>query len=153
MKTSSKASKTSRASEKIETSNTVIDRKTDRHTFGHWPAKEEVATTITLVHMGSGKFGLSYDSVFSGVKSGHVSGGPYPVSGNMHKVLHNSPQVVLTISNFDETSTTISMRVTITVDIPVLGNKTIFDETLGGAYASGAGWDIALANVGAKLSD
>lgn len=146
------SSRTSKASKKVEISSTIIDRKTDKHTFGHWPAKEEVATTITLVHTGSGQFGLAYDAVFSGVKSGHVSGGPYPVSGNMHKVLHNSPQVVLTISNFDETSTTISMRVTITVDIPILGNKTIFDETLGGAYASGAGWDIALANVGAKLS-
>ncbi len=146
------SSRTSKASKKVETSNTVIDSKTDKHSFGFWKAKEEVTTTITLVHMGGGQFGLSYDCEFSGIKSGHVSGGPYPVSGNMHKVLHNSPQVVLTISNFDETSTTISMKVTITVDIPVIGNKTIYDETLGGAYTSGAGWDIALANVGARLS-
>lgn len=146
------SSRTSKASKKVETSNTVIDSKTDKHSFGFWKAKEEVTTTITLVHMGSGQFGLSYDCEFSGIKSGHVSGGPYPVSGNMHKVLHNSPQVVLTISNFDETSTTISMKVTITVDIPVIGNKTIYDETLGGAYTSGAGWDVALANVGARLS-
>ena len=120
-------------------SNTVIDKKTETHKFGGWIASESVTTTISLVNMGDGKFGLSYDSKFSGVKDGHVQGGPFAVDGNKNIKVHSSPDVHLTISKFDKTSSTISMNVDITVDIPVLGTKTIFDQTLSGTYAAAAG--------------
>lgn len=117
--------------------NAIIASKTDDKTFGAWPLKEKISTTITLLQTGSDAFGLAYQAVYSGIKSGSVSGGPYAVSGNLNKVVNQSPKVTLIVSNYSDTGSYISMRVIITVDIPVIGTETIFDETLGGSYSQG----------------
>lgn len=131
---------------------TIIDQKTEKHNFGVWPVTETVTTTLSLVNMGSGKFGLTYDSGFSGVKKGHVSGGPYEVTGNENIVVNENPKVVATISNFNKTESYISMHEKITVDIPIIGTKTIYDQTIGGEYSSETGWTVALDELGAKIN-
>lgn len=126
---------------------TVIDSKTDKHTYGTWPAKETVETTISLVEMDDGNFGLKYDSKFSGIKSGHVQGGPYQVDGNMEIKVNDNPKVMLIISNYNKTEEIIVMSVKITVNIPVIGTKTIFNETLSGNYTSNTGWGYIAINL------
>ncbi|MBS7564181.1 hypothetical protein KHS38_07165 [Mucilaginibacter sp. Bleaf8] len=116
--------------------NSVIDTKTDKHTFGVWPVKETVTTTLSLILTGPDTFGLNYQAQYSGIKSGTVSGGPYAVSGNGSFVVNDNPKVTVTISNYSDSGSYISMHIQITVDIPVIGTETIFDETLGGPYGS-----------------
>lgn len=125
-----------------------IDCKSESHSYGALFAKEKVTTNICLVNMGAKKVGLTYESKFSGIKSGDVHGGPFEVDDNMSKTLNNSPKVQLAISGYQNTGSYASMHVKITVDIPVLGTKTIYDKTLGGNYsASSTGWATALASV------
>lgn len=120
-------------------SNTVIDSKTQSNKFGFWPVTESVTTTLDLVEMSAGKFGVNYKAVYSGVKDGTVSGGPTSIPGNGSFVVNPSPKVTVIVTNYSDSGTYISMHIQITVDIPVLGTKTIFDATLGGAYGS-SGW-------------
>lgn len=121
-------------------SNTVIDSKTQKHKFGVWPVTETVTTTLDLVEMSPGKFGVNYKAVYSGVKSGTVSGGPTSIPGNGSFVVNPNPKVTVIVTNYSDSGTYISMHIQITVDIPVLGTKTIFDATLGGAYGA-SGWE------------
>ncbi len=123
---------------------TTIDTRTQSHSFDVLFVHEDVNTTMSLVNMGDGKLGLIYDSHFSGIKSGHVHGGPITVEGNIDKVVHDSPKVSVIIIGFNQTASYVSMHVTIEVDIPVLGSKTIFSKTLGGAYQTTTGWAAAL---------
>lgn len=131
-------------------SNIVIDSKTESHSFGALFAKEKVKTTISLVKMANAKFGLSYNSEFSGIKDGHVSGGPYEVSGNENLTAHDSPKVMLIISNYTVTAESISMNVEITVDIPVIGSETIYNETLSGTNTSGKPWSSIMEHFSQK---
>lgn len=121
-------------------SNTVIDRKKESHSFGFWPAKEEVTTTITLIKNENDTFGILYESRFEGIKDGHVSGGPYEINGNESRVVNNSPKVKLIISNYYKSENTITMTVKITVDIPVIGTETIYKKTLSGDWGSMVVW-------------
>lgn len=119
---------------------TIIDKKTENHSYGIWFAKETISTTISLVNVQDGIFGLSYESVFNGIKNGHVQGGPYKITENTEITVHNSPQVILTISNYNKTESIISMTVNINVDIPGIGKEIIYNQTLSGMYSNTPGW-------------
>lgn len=114
----------------------VIQNKTDKHQFGVWPVAESVTTIITLIYTDSKTFAIDYDCTFSGVKSGHVQGGPISVFGNTTVIVNQNPEVKVTITQFnnDTSRNYISLHIKIEVNIPVIGWKTIFDETLGGDY-------------------
>lgn len=129
---------------------TVIDKKTESHDYGHWPLKESVTTTIMLLNMGGGQIGVSYDSDFSGLKSGHVQGGPIAIEGNEGIIVNDSPKVTVVISQFNKTANYISVHIAITVEIPVIGSETIYDQTLGGYYDSKTGWGLAIGNIKIK---
>ncbi|WP_103071556.1 hypothetical protein [Aquimarina sediminis] len=132
-------------------SQTVIDSKTQTVKFGFWPAKEEITTTLQLLNLGKGDFGIDYHSKFSGIKDGEVKGGPISIDGNLTKVVNKSPEVKVIVSNYNKTNDYISMHVKIDVDIPVIGNETIYEQTLGGSYIDSTGWDVSLANVEKSL--
>ncbi|MFD0860890.1 hypothetical protein ACFQ1M_01610 [Sungkyunkwania multivorans] len=117
--------------------NTVIDSKTDKHSFAF--GAEKVSTTLTLVETAPGDFAINYDAKYSGVKSGHVQGGPIAVSGNISKKVHSNPDVDVTVSKYSKTSSKISMHVKIVVHAPFpIGKVTIFDKTLDGKYGHNA---------------
>ena len=124
----------------------IIDSKTQKHTFSAIFKKETVVTTLDLVELSAGKFGVMYNSKYSGIKSGHVSGGPVAVSGNGSHVVNPNPKVEVIVSNYSDSGSHISMHIKITVAIPVLGTKTIFDATLGGEYGVG-GWDAIVSHL------
>jgi hypothetical protein len=116
--------------------NPIIDTKTDTNTFGSI-LKETISATITLVETAPGQFGLNYQFVYSGIKSGSSSSDtPIAASANGTYVANPSPKVTYTIAGYSDTGTSISMQVTIQVDIPALGTKTIFNETLSGSYGT-----------------
>ena len=120
--------------------NTVIDSKTQSKTFGLWPAKETVTTTLNLLELSAENppsFGISYDVSYSGIKDGHIVGGPINVQGNGTYVVNENPRVVVTISNYSLSGNLISFHIVINVTAPVIGDITIFDGTLGGPYGSG----------------
>lgn len=114
----------------------IICRVTDDNTFGVWPVKEHVSVTLTLLETAPDVFAVSYDATYSGIKSGHVAGGPIPVGGNGSYVVNQDPKVTVTVSNWtdDKVNHRISAHFKITVDAPVLGSITIFDKDLGGKY-------------------
>lgn len=129
----------------------IIDRKVESHTFGVWPVKENIKTTLTLVKMDNGSLGLIYEADFSGVKSGHVSGGPREINGDGTIVVNPNPKVVVSISQYKRTDTYGSMHIKITVDIPVIGSETIFDKTLGGNLPAGNAWENAVNELQEKI--
>jgi hypothetical protein len=129
----------------------AIDCKEEKHSFGLWPLTESVSTTLCIVNMGSSNMGLTYDASFSGIKSGHVKGGPYEVDGDMEKEVNANPRVMLYVSNFNKGRSYVSMHVKITVDIPVVGTETIYDQTLGGNYSVETGWAELLERFGEKV--
>ena len=131
-------------------SNSVIDSKTQEHSFGFWPVTEKVKTTLTLVEIDPGNFGITYVASYSGVKDGNVSGGPVSIPGNGNYKVNDDPEVVVKVSNYSESDTYISMHIVITVAIPVLGTKTIFDATLGGEYGL-SGWSAMVSHI-SKIS-
>jgi hypothetical protein len=126
---------------------TVIDSKGESHSYGGFPVSEKVSTTLQLLNMGDGNIGLSYDSSFSGVKSGQVHGGPIVITGNEEKVVNQSPRVVVSISEFNKSKSYASVHVRIIVDVPVLGSQTIYNQTLGGHYEESTGWRVAMENI------
>ena len=115
---------------------TVIDKRTYKKSFGVWPLKGEVTTTMTFVNMGNSNVGLSYEAEYGGIQAGSDKGGPFEVTGNQIKNVNDSPKVEVIISDFNKTSNHASLHVRITVGIPVIGTETIFDETLSGSYSS-----------------
>ncbi|ADQ80270.1 hypothetical protein Palpr_2134 [Paludibacter propionicigenes WB4] len=131
---------------------TVIDKKAEHHSFGVWPVKINVDTTLTLVKQENDHLGISYDCVFSGVKSGHVQGGPIQVDGDMTKVVNDNPKVLVIISGYQKTAAYASMHVKITVDAPVIGTITIFDSTLGGNIPAGNAWELIAEGMKAELN-
>lgn len=117
----------------------VIDSKTEKHSYNVFFSKENVETTLALIYTEStSSLGIGYYSKFSGIKEGHVKGGPIAVSGNTTVVANPNPKVTVIISQFhnDMPNNYISLHVTITVDIPALGKKTIYNQTLAGKYNS-----------------
>lgn len=113
--------------------NKVICQKTETNSYGIWPAKESVTTTISLINAGNGTVGLSYDCSFNGVKSGHVHGGPYPVSKDENIVVNDSPEVHVIISEFNNTGSYVTLCMELVVNIPVIGSKTIYKQILEGS--------------------
>ncbi|MDS0527350.1 hypothetical protein NNC19_16795 [Clostridium sp. SHJSY1] len=113
----------------------VIDSKTEKHSYAALFAKENIETTLTLIYTeSSGSFRVNYDSKFSGIKEGHIQGGPIDISGNTSIVVNNNPKVSVIISQFhyDIPNNYISLHITITVDIPIIGNQIIYNQTLSG---------------------
>jgi len=108
---------------------------------------------VELVNLGGEKFGIQYRSKFFGIKDGDVVGEPIQVNRDTIKIVHNDPEVKIIISNYSKGSNHISMHIKINVDIPVIGEKTMYDKTLGGDYLRSIGWEAALANVGAFLEE
>lgn len=133
--------------------NTDIQCKTEKHSFGF--GAEKVSTTLCLVNMGAGKVGLRYESKFSGIKDGDVSGGPIEIDGNLEKTIHNDPKVAITVSGYQNTGSYASMHVKIVVDGPFpIGKVTIYDQTLGGNFqAQATGWAVALDSVANSLRE
>lgn len=116
---------------------TVIDTKTDKTSFAF--GAEKVITTISLVNLGSGKVGLTYDADYSGMASGHVaSDKAIEVDGSETQKVHDNPEVDVIISDYEKTSAHVSMHIKVTVNYA--GEHTIFDETLAGDYSAEAGW-------------
>jgi hypothetical protein len=116
--------------------NSVIDTKTDENSFGSLLFRENITTELSLVQTDTDTFGISYQISFTGTKTGSTSGGPIAVSQNESFQANANPKVTVTVSGYTDTGCTISMHVVIQVAIPVLGTKTIFDETLGGPYGA-----------------
>lgn len=115
----------------------VIDSKTEKHSYNAFFSKENVETTLALIYTEStNSIGIGYYSKFSGIKEGHVQGGPIAVSGNITVVVNPNPKVTVIINQFhdDISNNYISLHVTITVDIPMLSKKTVYNQTLGGKY-------------------
>lgn len=130
----------------------VIDSRTEKTSFGLGALK--VQTTLTLVKMDEGGFGILYSADYSGMKEGHVTGGPASLpSGNARVVVNASPEVVLIITNYVDSGSTISMHVQVTVAVPVLGTKTIFNNTLGGRYSLSNPWEDLVASFPESLSE
>jgi|SRR5580692_11271050 hypothetical protein len=116
--------------------NPIIDTKTDKNTFGSI-LKETISATISLVETAPGQFGLNYQFLYSGIKSGSSSSdAPIVVTANGTYIANPSPKVTYTIAGYTDTGNSISMQVTIMVDIPALGTKTVFNETLSGPYGA-----------------
>lgn len=128
---------------------TVIDSKTESHSYGFWKASENVKTTISLLNMGGGKVGLSYSASYSGLETGTVQGGPFEVDGDETKKVHDSPEVDVVISQYEKGENHVSTHVAITVDIPVIGKQTIYSETLAGNYSVTTGWEALFAELDA----
>ncbi|WP_221801925.1 hypothetical protein [Oceanobacter mangrovi] len=120
-------------------SNAVIDKKSEKNSFGFLTMKAHVDTTLTLVEMEEGKTGVLYETVFSGLKDGRMNGGPFVISKNTTRQVNDSPEVNVIVSEFDKQQDAVSMRITITVDIPVLGKQTIYNQTLAGKCTSQVG--------------
>ena len=116
----------------------VIDTQSQKTTITIVFFKEHVDTKLTLVYTDKGQFGILYDVKFSGVKSGHVQGGPEIVTGNETVVVHNSPKVDVTVSKFADTGSHISMN--IKAVLHKSGSHTLFDQTLAGNYTAKSGW-------------
>lgn len=114
----------------------VIDKQTDQHDFGIWHLREHISVTLILLETAPDIFAVSYDVSYSGVKDGHVSGGPFPVDGNGTHVVNQNPKVTVAFSNWseDKANHLISTHCNISVDAHVLGNITVFDKTIGGKY-------------------
>ena len=116
---------------------TVINTKIDKTSFAFGAKK--VITTISLVNMGSGKVGLTYDADYSGMASGHVaSDKAIEIDGNKTQKVHNNPEVDVIISNYEKTSVHVLMHIKVTVNYA--RKHTIFDETLEGNYTAETGW-------------
>jgi hypothetical protein len=112
----------------------VIDSKSDKRKFQKFPLSETIITTINLLELTPGKFGLDYQADYSGVKVGKINGGPLDISGNGTYIENDDPKVTMIISNYSDSGTAISMQITINIDAPILGTVTIFDQALGGKY-------------------
>ena len=117
-------------------SQNIIDTKSERHSYKVFFTQEDIRTILSLVYMGNNSFALNYNSWFSGVKAGHVQGGPISISGNTRIKVNNNPAVFVTVSHFnsDLQNHSISLHVTINVNIPMIGPKIIYNQTLGGHY-------------------
>ncbi|ADL52927.1 hypothetical protein [Clostridium cellulovorans] len=117
-------------------SQTIIDSKSERHSYKVFFTQENIRTILSLVYMGNNNFAINYNSWFSGVKAGHVQGGPIAISGNTRIKANNNPDVLVTVSNFnsDLQNHSISLHITINVNIPMIGPQIIYNQTLGGYY-------------------
>ena len=113
-------------------SHAVIDKKSEKTSFGFLTMKAKVDTTLTLVELEAGQVGVLYEAVFSGIKDGRVNGGPMVISKNTTKQVNDSPEVNVVVSNFDKQADAVAMHITITVDVPMLGKQTIYNQTLAG---------------------
>lgn len=134
-------------------STTVIASKTQKVKFGFWPVKEEVTTTLQLVNLGKGNFAIDYYSRFTGIKDGNTKGGPIRILGNTEELVNAHPEVKVTVKNFSTQERHVSMHIIIAVDIPFIGMKTIYDQTLGGTFEHIAGWQLSLANLEAAMDE
>jgi hypothetical protein len=114
----------------------VIDVKTDEHSYGFLFFRETVTVTLTLIETDPGQFAIKYEAIFSGMKAGHIAGGPVSITGDSSTVVNPDPKVTVIVSNYsnDQQNHVISAHIKITVDAPVLGNIIIFDKSLGGQY-------------------
>jgi hypothetical protein len=113
--------------------NYVIDSKTDVKKFGSL-IEVRIATTLTLVGTESNGAGIFYDVAYTGFKTGKASGGPLELRGDGAFRVNEDPQVVVTVSDYADNSSHISLHILIQVGLPVFGNQTIFSQTLSGPY-------------------
>ena|SRR5215813_8218676 len=110
----------------------VIDSENDTREF--FLGLQKVSTTLTLCETAPDQFGISYDSSYSGIYSGHNAGGPITVSQNGSWKVNDNPTITVSVSNYsdDKSNRQVSMHANINVDI--IGVGTIYDKTLGGRY-------------------
>lgn len=119
----------------------IIDSQTETH---NWVI-EKCSVRLDLLELNApnGKFGVNYSAHWSGVKKGQISGGPVPVPGNGSTVVNHNPDVTVIVSNYNDTGSTVSMHVKVTVAAGgPIGTKTVFDKTLSGAYPAATFSDL-----------
>jgi hypothetical protein len=130
----------------------VIDSKEQKYSWGVWPVKENVDTTLSLLNMGGGKVGLSYSAKYSGMKDGTTGGGPIEVSGNLNQKVHSGPDIYVVVSQYQNRGSYVSMHVEIKVD--VAGSRTIYSQTLSGNYtADTSGWKALVESLNAPRNE
>lgn len=134
-------------------SNQIIDKKTGRHSFGSFPTQVHTLTTISLVLMPSGGFGLSYEIAFGGLLNRKVNGGPYQVDRDLNLTINEDPLVILNTSNYNQTPDTISMNVSVSLQISMLGKQYIFSQTLGGEYSTTPIWTSITSDLEKSLNE
>lgn len=112
----------------------VIAQKTVKTDF--WV--EHIEVTLTLLETSPSEFSITYEVVYSGIRNGRaVSNAPIAIKGNGKWTVTQEPvQVDVEISNYsvDVTTKTVSLHIHVIAHSNVLGNITLFDETLGGKY-------------------
>jgi hypothetical protein len=113
----------------------IIDTEVEYHAFGF--GVEKITTTLTLLELTPGKFGMDYEFQYSGKETGD-SKSPAPVAINQNCMVtaETNPTVIYTVANYSDSGTYVSMQITITIDMGILGTKTVFDKTLGGKYGT-----------------
>ncbi|MDJ1502740.1 hypothetical protein [Xanthocytophaga agilis] len=122
-------------------SNVVIDSKTDNTSV----LGEKIITTLSLIltSYSPASFGIDYDVQYSGpFGNGHQkSTQPTPLTGNGQFQISNSPQVIVTVSNFTPNNATISVHINVTVKKGLI-SKSIFDNTLAGSFSNTAPFSV-----------
>lgn len=126
--------------------NAIIDQKNQSKTVKKvFVTVESINTTLTLQTMDNGKIGIAYQCRYSGIYDGNTTGGPTEVSGNESKLIHNNPDIKLSITNYQKSESYVAMHIKIDVDSYGIG--TIFDQTLGGQIPKESGWKPLFAHL------
>lgn len=129
---------------------TIIDQKTETHTFKFFIGKLNMAATMLLLNMGEGKTALSSHTVLTGIKNESFTGGPNEVTGNMNMEVGQKHKARVIISEFSKTDNFVSMNVKVNVNIKFQGEQTIFNNKLKGHFQSNSGLHYALHDIDDK---
>ncbi|SOB91272.1 hypothetical protein SAMN05877809_101325 [Rhodobacter sp. JA431] len=119
--------------------NHVIDTQTDKRKYGLFGV-EKSDITLTLIEMSPNTFGLAFNAKWSGLVSGHQASGPFQVTGNQNKIVHQGPDIRVEITDWslDQAHRKLSMRCQIHVDLTKygLGTVLVYDQALSGTYGA-----------------
>jgi len=112
----------------------TLDTKREDHRYAL--GLESVSTTLQLVQTERMNIGLIYTCQFDGVVERRVEGGPIDVTASGERRVHETPEVTVTIVDYQRTDLRVSLRVVIRIAIPVIGTKTIFDQRFEGCLST-----------------
>ncbi|WP_062052682.1 hypothetical protein [Aquimarina longa] len=108
----------------------LIDKKAQTARFGYWPFQDRIKTTLTLVRLGNGNFDIHYSSQFIGIKIGKIDNVEIPEKGSITKRINGNPEIEVEISNCSPLRNYVAIHIKINVEVPGLGNQTIYNQTL-----------------------
>ncbi|AXT60895.1 hypothetical protein D1816_11235 [Aquimarina sp. AD10] len=108
----------------------IIDKKTQRVKFGHWPLQERIKTTLQLVSLGNNHYDIYYSSQFKGIKEGKIEKIEIPHNSYITTRINDNPEIRVEIINCSCTDGYIAIHVKISAEIRALGNKVIYDQVL-----------------------